>query len=180
MSDIENLLNIIYTPEETIGQSDKRDYLKSLVNQGKASSLGGKTPWTIDRIDKASDKVINKLYKKMNNSQNMAKKRFNIEKNSGVDDVENMMSDINSNFLIKNTASEMMGKLTPTININQPSTMEVFGSHVYERYGIYLAPVSLFCTIFNHLDWETFSQISEERKKSENDNFSELSDLINE
>ena len=56
MSDIENFLDRIYTPKETIGQSHKRDYLKSLVNQGKASSLGGKTPWTIDRIDKVTDK----------------------------------------------------------------------------------------------------------------------------
>ena len=114
----------------------------------------------------------------MNNSQNIGTKKDLISKMAGIDNVKNMMSDINSNFLIKNTASEMMGKLTPTI-----TPMEVLGSHVYERCSIYLAPVSLFCTIFNHLDWETFSQISEERKKSEkteDDNFSELSDLINE
>ena len=41
--------------------------------------------------------------------------------------------------------------------------MEILGSHVYEKCGIYLAPVALFCTIFNHLDfWQKFDEIARE------------------
>ena len=64
MSDIENLLDIIYTPEETIGQSDKRDYLKSLVNQGKASSLGGKTPGLSIELTRPLTKSLTSSIKK--------------------------------------------------------------------------------------------------------------------
>ena len=42
--------------------------------------------------------------------------------------------------------------------------MEILGSHVYEKFGVYMAPLSLFCTIFNHLDWESFARIANERK----------------
>ena len=42
--------------------------------------------------------------------------------------------------------------------------MEILGSHMYEKCGLYLAPISLFCVIFNHLDWQKFSQIAQERQ----------------
>ena len=82
----------------------------------------------------------------MNNSQNVCTKNYAISKVSGVDNVLNMMSDINSNFLSKNTTSELLEKcLTPNINTNQNTAMEILGSHVYEKCGRFLlAPVSYF------------------------------------
>ena len=80
---------------------------------------------------------------------------------SGVTSIDAMMRDINGNFLIKTQASQMVGKITPAISSHTP--MEVLGSHVYEKCGMYLAPVAVFCTIFSHLDWESFAEIAEQR-----------------
>ena len=63
MTDINEFFNdIVDTPAEAVDQSNKRKKLKDLINEGKADLLKGKTPWTVGRIDKASDKVIDKLY----------------------------------------------------------------------------------------------------------------------
>ena len=61
----------------------------------------------------------------------------------------------------------MLGKMTPNVNVNSHTPMQILGSYVYEKYGVYMAPVSLFCTIFNHLDWESFAKISEARKAAQ-------------
>ena len=65
----------------------------------------------------------------------------------------------------------------PSININSHTPMEILGSHVYEKCGIYLAPVSLLCTVFNHLDWRSFAIIAEERKKALKED--QLDELLN-
>ena len=51
---------IVDTPKEGIEQHKKRDYLKSVIDRGKAHLLGSK--WTQQRVDKARDKIINKAY----------------------------------------------------------------------------------------------------------------------
>ena len=77
MSDIENFIeNIVDTSKEPVEESNKRDYLKNLVNQGKASLLDGKTTWTEERLNKASDKTINKLYKSIVESSSVNQKDF--------------------------------------------------------------------------------------------------------
>ena len=63
MSDINEFFNdVVDTPVEGVDQSNKRKKLKDLINEGKAELLAGKTPWTVGRIDKASDKVIDRLF----------------------------------------------------------------------------------------------------------------------
>ena len=52
--------DIIDTPKEGIEQHKKREYLNSVTDKGKAHLLGYK--WTQERVDKASDKSINKTY----------------------------------------------------------------------------------------------------------------------
>jgi hypothetical protein len=176
MDELNQLLKCVNAQQADVEQSSperhayehKRSHLKNLIKQGQ--SLPGKTTWTIDRLDKASDKVIDKLYRATDkptgkpNKTAPVKQKDLLSKFSGVDNFQTMMGDINSSFLIKNSASEMMGKLAPSIDV---SSMEVLGSHVYERYGIYMAPVSLFCTIFNHLDWESFARMAKERRAAE-------------
>ena len=65
MGDVQNILNddeffgdIVDTPKKGITQHKKREYLKSTISEDKA--LGTKKQWTHERIDKASDEVINK------------------------------------------------------------------------------------------------------------------------
>ena len=67
MTDVENILNdddffgdIVDTPKEGIEQHKKRECLKSLIDRGNAHLLGSK--WTQERVDKASDEIVNKTY----------------------------------------------------------------------------------------------------------------------
>ena len=64
MTDVENILNddessgdIVDTPKEGIEQHKKQECLKSAIDRDK---LGYK--WTHERMDKASDEIINKTY----------------------------------------------------------------------------------------------------------------------
>ena len=64
MADVGDILNdddffgdVVDTPKEGTEQHKKREELKSIIDKGK---LGHK--WTHERVDKASDEVINKTY----------------------------------------------------------------------------------------------------------------------
>ena len=68
MADVGNILNdddflgdIVDTPKEVIEQHKKRECLKSVIDRGRAHLLGSKW-WTQERLDKASDEIINKTY----------------------------------------------------------------------------------------------------------------------
>ena len=160
---LDRLLDVVDTPQEATEQSRKRDFLYHLVESGEGFKIPGKTPWTRERLKKASDKVIDKLYDQVSGEETKKNKDL-MSCVAGVDDVQAMMKDINSNYLIKRRATEMMGKLTPTISLSTNTSMEVLGSHLYEKCGALLAPMSLVCTVFNHLDWKTFARIAEERR----------------
>ena len=82
---------------------------------------------------------------------------------AGVDDLSSMMADINSNYLIENKISESIGGLVSEESSYTP--MEILGSYAVEKYGMYLAPISVIGYVYNHLDWKTFSKIADERKK---------------
>ena len=66
MADVEDIVdndflgNVVDTPKEGIEQHKKRECLKSVIDKGKAHLLGYK--WTHERVDKASDEIINKTY----------------------------------------------------------------------------------------------------------------------
>ena len=67
MADAENILNndeffadIVDRPKKGVQQYKKRECLKSAINKGKA--LVGKKQWTHKRVDKTSNKTINKTY----------------------------------------------------------------------------------------------------------------------
>ena len=79
------------------------------------------------------------------------------------------MNDIHSNYLIRKT----VGNLAPS-SIKKHMPMEILGSHISEKYGIFLAPLSLFCTIFNHLNWETYDLITKERHEESTKNNSNI------
>ena len=61
MSDIENFMSDLMSDE--IIPVDKRDFLVRKVKNGESIS-NSKTPWTVERLEKASDKVVEKLYEK--------------------------------------------------------------------------------------------------------------------
>ena len=143
----------------------KRDVVKqnlSQINQGKKQ-------WTFEMIDKASEKQVNGLLKKLQPAKPRPCEKDLLSKMTGVDNFQNMMIDINSNFLIQNSTSELIGYITgklPSFTGNSP--MEVVGSYTYEKCKFWLGPISLFCSIFNHLDWKRFAEIAEQRQMLKN------------
>ena len=67
MADVENILNdddffgdTVDTPKEDTEQHGKRECFKSVISKGKAYLLGSK--WTQEKVDKATNKTINKTY----------------------------------------------------------------------------------------------------------------------
>ena len=62
IEDIPNeTVDVVDTPAEAFEQNN-RQKLIDIINQGKAYLLPGKTPWTIKRISKTPETVINKIY----------------------------------------------------------------------------------------------------------------------
>ena len=65
MADVGNILNddfgdVVDQPKEGNEQHKKREFLKSVIDKGKAHLLGHQ--WTRGRADKASDEIIKKTY----------------------------------------------------------------------------------------------------------------------
>ena len=60
---------------------NKREYLKTWIKEGQA--LPGKTPWTEERLNKASDKVIDKLYKSVAEPKKTLKQKDFMSRLSG-------------------------------------------------------------------------------------------------
>ena len=52
--------DVVDTPKESIEQHGKQECLKDVTSMGKAHLLGHK--WTCERVNKASDETINKVY----------------------------------------------------------------------------------------------------------------------
>ena len=52
--------NAVDTPKEGTEQHKKQEELKCVMDKGKAHLLAHK--WTHGKVDKASDKIINKTY----------------------------------------------------------------------------------------------------------------------
>ena len=159
----------------------KRDVLKQNLSQINK----GKKQWTFEMIDKASEKQVNGLLKKIQPAKPAPCKKDLLSKMTGVDNFQNMMNDINSNFLIQNSTSELIGNVTGKLpSFTGNSLMEVIASFVYEKCKPWLSDYSLILTILYHLDWEKFAEIAEQRQilkmlknqqdKSEDDIFPEI------
>ena len=155
----------------------KRDFLK----QNLSHLNTGKKKWTAEMIDKASEKQVENLRKKIQgaNTKELISKLSDqelinalVSKFAGVDNFEGMMNDIQSNFLVQNSASKLIGsKLSGITGTSFISSMDVVGSYAFEKCGFWLALLSVGCTIFNHLDWEKFAKIAEQRRMEPLDDF---------
>ena len=62
------LSDLIFEAESPATESDisKRDFLLKKIKNGESIS-NSKTPWTVERLEKASDKVVDKLFDKYQN-----------------------------------------------------------------------------------------------------------------
>ena len=169
MSDIENFLDEVDTPKEAVDQSLKRDELKGLINNGHAGKLSGKTPWTCNRIDKATDKVIERLHAECLKGHVKIKTQQQVDMNviasrmMGVRNVNELTRDINRNPLITGFITNMLASSSITTEGCTP--IEILGASVYEKCGNYLGFVALGCEIFTHMDWARFIELSKKQQQ---------------
>ena len=129
-------------------QCKKREALKDAIKQGKAHLIGGKKRWTIDRLDKAKDSIIDNLYneytqreiqyKAENTAKTMGKHIVNLYSNGvdkllKIDDLKQLKKDINDDPIIRDSMADIGGLLLITL-------------------GKWLSPMLIACHTANHLD----------------------------
>ena len=176
MTEFNEMCSEITSPKNS--EINKRDALIKKAKNGEFIS-NSKTPWTEKRLKTASEKKINQLYDNLNNStnnQDVAGIMLNnfLSKELEVKNFQKMMCDLNENPLLKSNITKICGNL----NTKGHTSMELFGAMMYSKFGMYLAPVSAICTIFSHLDWESFERISRERERFSLDEINDISDFF--
>ena len=139
-------VDVVDTPAEVFEQSNNRQKLIDLINQGKAHLLHGKTPWTIKRISKTPETVINKIYidyeqrvirqKAVKTGQalgiHITKLYSNgVSKVLNLDSVENLRKDIENDPIIKDSMADI-------------------GALMVGTFGKLLAPILVACHTANH------------------------------
>ena len=120
---LSNLLPDAPTPGiDAPGEKCGRDFLVNVINQGKADLLPGKTPWTVARVGKAPDDVIEKLKsqfvqnetkrKAENTGKAVSKHVVNlystgVSKFLKIDSIEQLRRDIDDDPIIKDSMAEV-------------------------------------------------------------------------
>ena len=104
------------------GEKCGRDFLINVINQGKADLLPGKTPWTVARVKKAPDDVIEKLKsqfvqnetkrKAENTGKAVSKHVVNLYSTGvsrflKIDSIEQLRLDIDGDPIIKDSMAEV-------------------------------------------------------------------------
>ena len=152
MTDFSELFDEVDTPKEAVlaaqheQQHDNRQFLIEIVSQGKAGKLPGKTPWTVNRINKAPDSVVDRLANEY--KQNVVREKAentgravsghlvnfysqNISRVLKIDDIEALRQDIDHDPIIKDSMANI-------------------GYLMVNLFGSYLAPVLIAAHTANH------------------------------
>ena len=139
-------VDVVDTPVEAFEQTNNRQKLIDLINQGKAHLLHGKTPWTIKRISKTPETVINKIYidyeqreirqKAVKTGQALGTHVTNLYSNGvskllNIDCVEGLRKDIENDPIIKDSMADI-------------------GALMVGTFGRLLAPILVACHTANH------------------------------
>ena len=139
-------VDVVDTPVEAFEQTNNRQKLIDLINQGKAHLLHGKTPWTIKRISKTPGTVINKIYidyeqrekrqKAVKTGQALGTHVTNLYSNGvskllNIDCVEGLRKDIENDPIIKDSMADI-------------------GALMVGTFGRLLAPILVACHTANH------------------------------
>ena len=156
MTDIEQIFsliedipneNVVDTPAEAF-EENNRQKLIDIINEGKAHLLPGKTPWTIKRISKTPETVINKIYnyyeqreirqKAVKTGQALGTHVTNLYSNGvskvlNIDSVENLRKDIENDPIIKDSMADI-------------------GALMVGTFGRLLAPLLVACHTVNHVE----------------------------
>ena len=163
MTDFSELFDEVDTPKEAVlaaqheQQHDNRQFLIEVVSQGKAGKLPGKTPWTVNRINKAPDSVVDRLANEY--KQNVVREKAentgravsghlvnfysqNISRVLKIDDIEALRQDIDHDPIIKDSMANI-------------------GYLMVNIFGSYLAPVLIAAHTANHAHGFTPANVAE-------------------
>ena len=168
MSELEKILSLLNddpvldevdTPEEGVIQRKKRDVLKDVIKKGKAHLLGGNKPWSIDQIDKANDKVIDKLYQNYTQLE-MREKAENTGKTMGKHIVKLYTNGVNKFLKIDDPIALRRDiEEDPIIK----DSMADIGALMVLTFGKWLAPLLITCHTANHTQWALTKNFDIER-----------------
>jgi hypothetical protein len=148
MDEINQFLDFVDTPVEGLKPSEKREKLKEVINRGKAHLFPGETLWTLNKIDKSSDKVVEKLFAEYEQAQI----KYKAEKTGEA--VTAHMTNLYANTISKLVSIDSVDKLRKDITddpIIRDSMADV-GAILVGTFGKLLAPILLGCHTLNHVE----------------------------
>ena len=153
--------------EEVSVSDNKRDFLIQIVNQGKANKLPGKTPWTVARIRKAPDSVIEKLHHEyhQNETKHKAEKTGKAVSAHAI----NLYSKGVSRFLKINSVDQLRKDIDEDPIIKE--SMADVGALLVGTFGAYLTPILIAAHTANHVEG-----LAETEKKVEDIDQSQVGD----
>ena len=149
MTEIDEIFTNCSLKEETTQEdTSKREFLIAQVERGKADKLPGKTPWTVKRLRKATEQVIEKLYHEYQQTDarhkaettgkavsahvvNMYSK--SVSRVLKIDSVEQLRRDIDSDPIIKESMADV-------------------GALMVGTFGRFLAPLLIAAHTANHAE----------------------------
>ena len=139
-----NFFDEVDTPKEGAENGERRELLKDPITQGK--KLPGKKPWTVERIDQASNEEVEKLHSEYTQKElqhkgektgkAMEKHLIKIYSNGvskvlRIDDMEQLRKDIDKDPIIK-------------------ASMADIGALMVSTFGKWLSLILIACHTANH------------------------------
>ena len=133
---------------EEVSDNNKRDFLIQIINQGKADKLPGKTLWTVAKIRKASDLIIEKLHHEYH--QNEAKHKAEKTGKAVSAHAINLYSKGVSRFLKINNVDQLRKDIDEDPIIKE--SMAGVGGLLVGTFGPYLTPILIAAHTANHIE----------------------------
>jgi len=160
MTDIDEFFFVNDKDEEVNPCEDdvsKRDFLVNVINQGKADKLPGKTKWTVNRMKKATDKIVEKLYREYHENDTRHKGEMTgkavsahvvniyskgVSRVLQIDSVEQLRKDIDSDPIIRESMADI-------------------GALLVGAFGRFLTPLLIAAHTANHIEGFVQDEVDE-------------------
>ena len=156
-----HIINTLIMVDNIISLQDKREFLRKMIHDGKASEIPSRGEFTEEKLLKADRKTIHSLYSKITGIEHSIKPKLSkdtLSEITGTKDFNKLLTDIHENPLLSTNQSNFQ---IPTM----PNPADIIGSHIYEKFHSILKPIAMFSILFSNMDWARFAAISEERQK---------------
>ena len=156
-----HIINTLIMVDNMISLQDKREFLRKMIQDGKASEIPSRGEFTEEKLLKSDRKTIHSLYGKVTGIEPSIKPKLSkdaLSQLTGTKDFNKLLTDIHENPLLSTNQSNFE---IPSM----PNPADIIGSHIYEKFHPILKPIAMFSILFSNMDWARFAAISEERQK---------------